>query len=232
MTQEELKSAAAKEAAATVRSGMRLGLGTGSTIAHFLRFLAERIASGEVEDIVGVPTSVHTASTCEDLGIPLSTLDQLRILDLTVDGADEVDPELGLIKGLGGALLREKMVAQASREFFIIVDDTKIVRKLGTKGPLPVEVIPFSWRSHAPFLQALGAEPELRCDEGGTPYVTDNQNYIVHCHFEEGIGDPRGLESALAGRAGIVGTGLFLDMATAVVVAAEDGIHTLTREDR
>jgi ribose 5-phosphate isomerase A len=232
MNQEELKSAAAKEAAVAVQSGMRLGLGTGSTIAHFLRFLAERIKSGEVEDVVGVPTSLRTASACEELGISLSTLEELMTLDLTVDGADEVDPELGLIKGLGGALLREKMVAQASRDLLIIVDDTKIVRKLGTKGPLPVEVIPFSWKSHAPFLHALGAEPELHRDEDGTPYVTDNHNYIVHCHFQEGIGDPRALESALAGRAGVVGTGLFLDMATAVVVASEDGIHTLTREDR
>lgn len=231
MNKEELKSAAARQAAAAVRSGMRLGLGTGSTIAHFLRFLAERIESGEVEDIVGVPTSLRTASRSEELGISLSTLEEVITLDLTVDGADEVDPELGLIKGLGGALLREKMVAQASRELLIIVDDTKIVRKLGTKGPLPVEVIPFSWRSHAPVLQALGAEPELRCEEDGTPYVTDNQNYIVHCHFEEGIEDPRALESELTGRAGVVGTGLFLDMATAVVVASEDGIHTLTRED-
>ncbi len=231
MNKEELKSAAARQAAAAVRSGMRLGLGTGSTIAHFLRFLAERIESGEVEDIVGVPTSLRTASASEELGISLSTLEELVTLDLTVDGADEVDRELGLIKGLGGALLREKMVAQASRELVIIVDDTKVVRRLGTKGPLPVEVIPFSWRAHAPVLRALGAEPELRCEEDGSPYVTDNHNYIVHCHFEEGIGDPRALERELARRAGIVGTGLFLDMATEVVVASKDGIHTMTPEE-
>jgi len=150
-------------------------------------------------------------------------------LDLTVDGADEVDPALDLIKGLGGALLREKMVAQATRQFVIIVDEGKLVPRLGTRSPLPVEVVPFAWRSHLPFLESLGAHVERKVRPDGEPYLTDNGNLIVHCRFPAGIGDPAELEAALASRAGIVETGLFLGLAQEVLVGGEGTVRSVSR---
>jgi ribose 5-phosphate isomerase A len=177
---------------------------------------------------VGVPTSLHTEAVARELGIPLTTLEEAGTLDLTVDGADEVDPELNLIKGLGGALLREKMVAQATRRFVIIVDDGKVVDRLGTRSPLPIEVAPFAWRSHLPFLRGMGGEPEIRRTEEGEPFETDNGNYILQCRFPEGIPDPRGLDRALADRAGILESGLFLGLAREALVGAPEGVRTLS----
>ncbi len=211
---------------------MRLGLGTGSTVAHFLRHLGARVACGDLVDIVGVPTSIRTEQAARALGIPLGTLGELGSLDLTVDGADEVDPALNLIKGLGGALLREKMVAQASDRFVVIVDDAKLVSRLGTRAPVPVEVVTFECESHMRWFEALGAEPKVRRDEAGDAYLTDNGHLVVDCHFVKGVPDPLELESRLSGRAGVVESGLFLDMADEVVVAGAGGVRRMTRRGR
>ena len=225
---EDLKSEAGREAAAGVASGMRLGLGTGSTVAFFLQHLGARLASGELADVVGVPTSIRTEKAARRLGIPLGSLSELAPLDLTVDGADEVDPRLNLIKGLGGALLREKMVAQASDRFVVIVDDGKLVDRLGERSPLPVEVVPFEFDTHCKWLEARGADPELRRNESGEVHVTDNGLMIIDCGFGNGIADPDMLNRDLADRAGIVESGLFLGMADEAVVAGTDGVRRMT----
>jgi len=206
-----------------------MGLGTGSTVAHFLELLADAISSGELTGIVGVPTSDRTAASSLELGIPLTSLAETPRLELTVDGADEVDPALDLIKGLGGALLREKMVAQASDSLVIMVDEGKLVDRLGQKAPLPVEVVAFGWQSHLPMLEEMGARPVLREIRPGEPYQTDNGNLILDSHFEGGMSDPASVERSLASRAGVVDTGLFLSMATAVTVAAPGGTRILER---
>ena len=206
---------------------MILGLGTGSTVAYFLDALGARYSDGELPGIIGVPTSDRTESRAMELNIPLTTLEKAGTLDLTVDGADEVAPNFDLIKGLGGALLREKMIAQATRKLVIIVDEGKVVSKLGTRSPVPVEVLPFGWRSHLPFLEKLGATPELRAGADGKPYRTDNGNYILDCHFPEGIPDPGALDGALAARAGVLESGLFLGMAKEVVVGGRGGVEVL-----
>ena len=228
-TAEELKRAAAERAGERVAAGMRIGLGTGSTVAHFLDVLGERLARGELPGLVGVPTSVRTAERARELGIALAELHEAQPLDLTVDGADEVDPGLDLVKGLGGALLREKMVAQASELLVIMVDDSKQVRRLGSKAPLPVEVTPFGWQAHLSFLRDLGCEPILRMGQGERPYLTDNGNYMLDCRFPSGIDNPGAVEEALRRRAGVVESGLFLSMATTVIVAGAAGIRILER---
>jgi len=208
---------------------MALGLGTGSTVQYFLEAVAERLSSGALDSIKGVPTSVRTQQACQDLDIPLTTLSAHPRLDVAVDGADEVDPQLRLIKGLGGALLREKMVAQASQRFVIIADDSKCVDRLGTRSPLPVEVVTFEWRAHLGFLGDLGAEPTMRKDPSGEPYVTDNGNYILDCRFASGIEDPAALDLALLGRAGIVDHGLFLGLASQAHIATPLGVQVQDR---
>lgn len=213
-----------------VRPGMVLGLGTGSTVAFFLDAMGARYRSGEIPGIVGVPTSRRTESHARELGIPLKTLEEVKRLDLTVDGADEVDPKLDLIKGLGGALLREKMVAQATRHLVIIVDTGKIVDRLGTRSPVPVEVVPFGWPSHIPFLETLGAEARLREGSGGDPFQTDNGNYILDASFPRGIPEPAALDRALQERAGVVESGLFLGLAREILVGGELGVERVTRE--
>ena len=229
---ESLKRAVGVEAAELVDSGMRLGLGTGSTVAHLLVALAEKLNGGALSDVVGVPTSLRTAQEARELDIPLTSLTETPVLDLTIDGADEVDPELNLIKGLGGALLREKMVAQASRRLAIMVDDGKMVPALGTRCPVPVEVVQFGWEVHAPFVKSCGADPVLRMGPDGEPMVTDNGNYIIDCHFPDGIDDAEGFERAIRARAGVVESGLFLGMATEVLISGPDGVRTLSKGDR
>ncbi len=226
---EELKREAAAQALTHVESGMVLGLGSGSTVWHFLDLLADRVRGGRLQDIRGVPSSRRTAARARELGIPLSTLERSWRLDLTVDGADEIAPDLSLIKGLGGALLREKILAQASRRLAIIADGTKLVARLGSRSPLPVEVVPFGWTIHRSFLAGTGARPVLRVGAEGEPYVTDNGNYIVDCYFPRGIADPRALEQVLRCRVGVVETGLFLDMTTEAFVASETGVRHLSR---
>ncbi|HEX2187821.1 MAG TPA: ribose-5-phosphate isomerase RpiA [Longimicrobiaceae bacterium] len=229
-TAEALKREAAVRAAEWIRDGMVVGLGTGSTVRHLLDHVAERRAAGEWRGIVGIPTSEQTAARARELGIPLRTLEEAPVVDLTIDGADEVDGELRLIKGLGGALLREKVVATASRRLVVIVDESKRVEKLGTRAPLPVEVDPFGAPIQPPFLRSLGAEPVLRRGPDGSPRVTDGGNLIYDCRFPGGIDDPEALEARLDARVGVMESGLFLGLASVVVVAGAGGITVLERE--
>jgi ribose 5-phosphate isomerase A len=219
---DEAKRSAGHAALQEVASGMRIGLGTGSTVTHFLEALGAALGSGKLTRIQGVPTSHATAVRARELGIPLMELHEAAPLDLAVDGADEVDPGLDLIKGLGGALLREKMVVQEARRFVVIADPGKEVDRLGTRAPLPVELVSFGWRSHLPFFRSLGAEPRLRT-RGDEPFLTDNGNLVVDLIFAEGIPDPEEVELELGRRAGVVETGLFLGVASLVVVGTPDG---------
>ena len=215
---ERQKRAAAERAVDFVESGMRLGLGTGSTAKHVLDVLSERLRDGSLRDIAGVPTSRATADYAKALGLPLLDLDDVQRLDLAIDGADEVDPRLDLIKGLGGALLWEKIVESAADRFIVVVDESKLVSRLGEKAPVPVEVVPFGWRSLLPHFTAAGARPELR-RAGADPFVTDGGHHIVDCHFDGGLDDAPATAARLRERAGVVETGMFIGMATAVVVA-------------
>jgi ribose 5-phosphate isomerase A len=229
LSQDELKRQAAERAVELVEDGMVLGLGTGSTARFALEALARRRQRGELGDIVGIPTSVATQQAAERLGVPLTTLEDHPGIDLTLDGADEVDPSLDLIKGLGGALLWEKIVASASGRLVILVDETKLVDRLGQKAPLPVEVVPFGWTTHVDAVRALGGEPTLR-SHNGQPFRTDGGHYILDCRFPDGIADPQAVEDGLRARVGVVETGLFLGLATTVVVGTEDGPRLMERE--
>lgn len=224
MDNKQLAAAAALE---YIQSGMVVGLGTGSTTRYFVDMLGEKLKKGELKNIVGVPTSESTASQARALKIPLGSLTDYAELDVAVDGADEVDPQLNLIKGLGRALLREKIVESHARKFIVIVDDSKLVERLGTKGALPVEIVPFEARAHVRWLNSLGCRAEQWMEADGTPAMTDNGNYLAKCWFEKGIEDAYALAEKLAWRAGIVEHGLFLDMASLVIVAGKDGVRTL-----
>ncbi|MEK9500364.1 ribose-5-phosphate isomerase RpiA [Gaopeijia maritima] len=227
---EQLKRDAAREALSRVTPGMRLGLGTGSTMWHFVDLLGDALAEGTLSGISGVPTSERTRDQAAERGIPLLELHEGAPLDLAVDGADEVDPHLDLVKGLGGALLREKMVVQAARAFVVVADDSKEVSRLGTRAPLPIEVVPFGWESHIPALEALGARGVLRVSEAGDAVRTDNGNLLLDAHFEGGIEDPFEVENRLRARAGVVETGLFLDLADEVILASDSGLVIRRRE--
>ena len=229
-SQDEQKRQAAERAVELVEDGMKLGLGTGSTARRVLEALASRREGGELRDIVGVPTSTATESYARELGIPLTTLDAETHLDLTLDGADEVDPNLDLIKGLGGALLWEKIVAAATDRLVIVADESKLVDRLGIRSPVPVEVVPFGWKTLLDPLRAMGAEFDLREGEDGAPFVTDGGHYILDCGFPGGIEDPARLEALLTARPGIVDTGLFLGMAQTVVVGGAEGVRVLERQ--
>ena len=226
----DLKQQAAKRAFEYIRSGMILGLGTGSTTRYFIDMLGEEIQNGSLQGILAVPTSDATAEQARLLGIPLTTLSKNPQLDLAVDGADEVDPKLNLIKGLGGALLREKVVETHARRFIVVVDESKIVPRLGVRGPLPVEIIQFEAHAHVEWLNTLDCQANLLLEEDGSPVETDNGNYLAHCRFPDGIPDPNMLARTLADRPGIVEHGLFLGMADTVVVAEVDGIKILECE--
>lgn len=221
------KQRAAEAALPILHSGMVVGLGTGSTADYFLQALGAAIKAGTLRDIVGIATSRQSEHRAMELGIPLTTLARSPVLDVTVDGADEIDPSLDLIKGLGGALIREKIVAQNSKQLVILADASKAVTTLGTKAPLPVEVLTFAHESHEPFFRSLGAEPVLR-RVGGMIFNTDNGNLIYDCRFAR-IDQPREVERKLCERAGIVGTGLFLGLATTVLIADEQQV---IRRDR
>jgi ribose 5-phosphate isomerase A len=218
------KQRAAEAALAFVKDGMVVGLGTGSTSDFFHKALAREIKEGRLRDIKGVPTSRHAEAAAVRLGIPLVTFAQSPRIDVTVDGADEIDPELRLIKGLGGALLREKIVAQNSARMVVIADASKTSARLGTKSPLPVEVTPFGFETHEAFLRSLGATPTLRRKDDAA-FVTDNGNYIYDCKFQSPIADPVALEAKLKGRAGVVETGLFIGIAAVTLVADEDRVE-------
>ncbi len=228
MTLDELKRRAAEKAVTAVQSGMVVGLGTGSTAVHMVRALGQMLADGRLRDIVGIPTSEATAREAQQAGIPLTTLDQNPTVDVTIDGADEISPELDLIKGLGGALLREKIVAAASRRMIVVSDGGKKVARLGTRAPLPVEVIPFAQSPVTAYLASLGARPVLRLRDGRL-FVTDEGNVIVDCHFVSGLPDPARLAQAIKQQPGVVEHGLFLGLAATAVVASEAGIEILGR---
>lgn len=229
MDQSDLKRQAAERAVELVEPGMKLGLGTGSTARLVLEAIAARRERGELTNVVGVPTSSDTRAYASELGIPLATLDEEPQLDLTLDGADEVDPKLDLIKGLGGALLWEKIVASATDRLVIVVDESKLVQQLGTRSPLPVEVIPFGWRTLLDPLRAMGAEFELRVEEEGEPFVTDGGHYILDCEFPGGIADPARVEDRLRSLPAVVESGLFIAMAETVVVGRPHGPEILQR---
>lgn len=226
MDMETLKEKAALAALEEVAPHMVLGLGTGSTVFWFLKHLGERIRGGALPGVAGVPTSERTASLCREYRIPLLALEDAERVDLAVDGADEIDPARRLIKGMGGALLREKMVAASARRVVIIADETKRVETIGTRSPLPVEVIPFAWRSHIAPLRALGCRPEVRT-ASGEPVYTDNGHVILDCRFDRGIADPEGLDRVLNDRPGVVGHGLFLGLCHRAILATGDGLEFL-----
>jgi ribose 5-phosphate isomerase A len=214
----EAKRAAALQAVALVRSGMALGLGTGSTARFAVEEIGRRLRLGELKGIVGVPSSVATREQASALGIPLATLEERPTLDLTIDGADEVDPQGNLIKGLGDALLWEKIVAGASKKLVIVVHREKLVKRLGSTRPLPVEVVRFGWKTHEAAIRALGAVPTLKRSASGEPVRTDEGHYIIHCAFPGGIADAEAVERSLKRRPGVVETGLFLGFHPEVVV--------------
>jgi len=223
-TQDEEKRQAGIAAADHVRPGMRLGLGSGTTVAFFLIELGRRIKEGL--DVVGIPTSERTAAAAGDLGIPLATFESVQELDLAVDGADEVDPDLNLIKGHGGALLREKIIAMAARQLVIIVDSTKLSGALGTHMTLPVEVVPFAMPLSHVRLEGIGARPELRQTGAGQPFVTDNGNWILDCSFDP-LDDPAAMEAAINRVPGVMENGIFAGLASEVIVARQGAIERL-----
>lgn len=222
------KRQAAEAAVTEVQPGMAVGLGTGSTAIFATRHIGELLQSGDLHDLVGFATSEDTRREAQRLGIPMLDDDLPRALDVTIDGADEVDPDLNLIKGGGGAHVREKIVAQASAREVIVVDETKLSLRLGTHHALPVEVLEFGWSSQARFLESLGATITVRTGPDGQRFRTDQGNLILDCGFGP-INDPPALATQLEHRAGIVGHGLFLGLASAVVVAGPAGIRWLTR---
>jgi ribose 5-phosphate isomerase A len=224
------KQRAAEAALSYLRNGLRIGIGTGSTAERFIDALAAALKSGKLRDITGVPTSRQSERQAAELGIPLATLAQCPRLDLTVDGADEIDPNLDLIKGLGGALLREKIVAQNSARLIIIADASKVVSRLGQHAPLPVEVAMFAHEAQAAFLASLGCEPVIRRSSDQQPFVTDNGNYIYDCRFEKGITEAAAeLQRKLKERAGVIESGLFLGIAQVAIIGSDAGVEVRQR---
>jgi ribose 5-phosphate isomerase A len=221
---DDLKRAAAEKALELVRDGMLLGLGSGTTVRYFTEGVGRLVAGGM--RVRGVPTSRDTAELAAANGIPIVT-ELVGDIDLAVDGADEVDRDLNLIKGRGGALFREKIVAAASKRFLVVVDESKLVKELGA-GVLPVEVLPFLWRTTADRLIALGASLTVRGGEEA-PYVTDNGNLILDLMFEGGIADPKALATSLKVTIGVVEHGLFVGMTHSCIVAGADGPRMLGR---
>jgi len=228
MSAEELKQAAAYRALEFISSGMVVGLGSGSTARYAVLGLGKRLREGTLHDIVAVPTSEETAELARREGIPLTTLEEHPRIAVTIDGADEVDPFLNVIKGGGGCLLREKIVAYATEREIIVVDESKMSERLGLKSSVPVEVVRFGWRSTEAALARTGARTVLRC-VGGIPYVTDEGHYIIDCTYEGGIAAPAELAVALNMIPGVVEHGLFLGLAKAVVVASPGKVEILER---
>jgi len=225
MDRDRLKRAAAERAVELVESGMVIGLGTGSTASFVVERLAARVAHGL--SVVAIPTSLHTAEQARQLGIPLAGFAEHQHIDLAIDGADEVErSSLNLIKGHGGALLREKIVAAATGRFIVVVDDEKLVDRLGTHFPVPVEVTQFGWQATAAALERLGAAARLRKVNADRPFLTDGGNLILDCDFGP-IDEPRRLECQLNMTVGVVENGLFVGRSSAVIVASDNGIEIM-----
>ncbi|HEY6541085.1 MAG TPA: ribose-5-phosphate isomerase RpiA [Ktedonobacteraceae bacterium] len=217
------KQMVGEEAVKYIENGMVIGIGTGTTAAYLIQALAQRLREGL--SIVGaVPTSEATAQLASKLGIPLTNLDAHPQLDLDIDGADEIDGQLRLIKGAGGALLREKIVAAASRRFIIIADSSKIVRQLGQNFPVPVEIIPFARTPVQLQLEALGAQVQLR-QQDGQVFRTDSGNIILDCFFPGGINDPQTLYASIKSIVGVVESGLFLNMVERAIIGSANGVQ-------
>ena len=222
MNQESAKKNAAKEAVKFVEHGMTVGLGTGSTASIAVDLLGNKLS--ENFQITGMPTSIETKKQAEKWGMDLIGIEDRDSIDIAIDGADEVSPSLDLIKGLGGALLREKKVERKAKELIIIVDETKIVERLGV-GPLPVEVGTENHDLIAREIEKQGCQAKLRTEESGDVFVTDNKNYIYHCHFPEGIKNPEEMDARLLNIDGVKDTGLFVNMATKVIIGKEKSIE-------
>jgi len=214
---DELKQKAAHEAVKQVRDGMVVGLGTGSTARHAIVRLGEMVVRGL--DIVGIATSVESERLARKVGIPMADINEYEVIDITIDGADEVNGDLVLIKGGGGALLREKIVASCSKKEIIVVDEGKLVKKFSF--PLPVEVVPFGWKRTADKLRAFGFTPQLR-----KGFVTDSGNVILDCHYDE-LGSPEKIERAVNNLPGVVECGLFINLADEVIVGKREGMERL-----
>jgi ribose 5-phosphate isomerase A len=225
---DELKRATGYRAVDFVQSGMIVGLGSGSTARYATLCIAEKLRSGALRDIVAIPTSEDTARLARAEGIPLTAHEEQFHIDVTIDGADEVDPHLDVIKGLGGCLLREKIVAFATAHEIIVVDHSKLVQRLGTKNPVPVEVIRLGWRNTEAALARTGARTKLR-EVGGAPFVTDEGNYIIDCTYPDGIAAPDEIERALNMIPGVVENGLFLGITQTVVIASPSGVSIRER---
>jgi ribose 5-phosphate isomerase A len=224
---EELKRVAGCRAAEFIQDGMVIGLGSGSTARYATLHIAERLHKGSLRDMIAIPTSEDTARLAREHGIPLSTLDVYSEIEITIDGADEVDPDFNLIKGHGGFLLREKIVAGATRREIIVVDDSKLVERLGSRFAVPVEVVRFGWRQAERTLSRIARRVSLRL-VGGEPRVTDEGNYILDCTFER-IDDPRALSGEINNIPGVVENGLFVGMADMVVVASPTDVRILEK---
>ncbi|HDR4560008.1 ribose 5-phosphate isomerase A [Bacillus cereus] len=219
-----LKQIAGEYAANFVQDGMKVGLGTGSTVYWTIQKLGQRVQEGL--SIQAIPTSKETESLAQQLNIPLISLNDIQTLDLTIDGADEIDSNLQLIKGGGGALLREKIVAASSKELIIIADESKLVTHLGT-FPLPVEIIPFSWKQTENKIQSLGCQTTLRLKNNDT-FITDNNNMIIDCVFPNHISNPATLHEKLKMITGVVETGLFINMTSKAIIGTKNGIKELS----
>jgi len=225
-----LKRHAAERAVEFIQSGMIVGLGHGTTAIWATRRIAELIKAKELTDILAIPCSKETGEEARQLGIPLTTLEEHPSLDLTIDGADEVAPNFDVIKGGGGALLREKIVAQATKREIIVVDESKLSPLLGTKWAVPVEVIPFGYGSQKVYLESLGAKVSIRQKSDGSTFYTDQGNIILDCKFGA-ISDPAGLAQQFKQRTGIVEHGLFIRLVSDVIVAAASGTRELKRQN-
>lgn len=229
---EGAKREAAGKAVALVESGSVIGLGSGSTASYATMILGKRLMDGELEDVFGVPTSLQAAAEAVEAGVPLTTLDEHPVLNLGIDGADQIDHDLNAIKGGGGALLREKVVASASRRFIVIADGRKLTGRLGEGCSLPVEVLPFALGSVQRKLIDLGAEVSLRCGSGKLgPVLTDNGNLILDADFGI-IPEPRRLERELKAIPGIIETGLFLGFIDLAFIGTKEGMKRLDKKNK
>lgn len=226
---EELKKAVARKALEFIEDDMVVGLGTGSTTAYFIEYLGKLIMEEELEDVYGVPTSYQARLLALENGIPVVGLDEVDAIDIAVDGADEVDPHLNLIKGRGAALTMEKIIEYRAGTFLVLVDESKLVERLGQKMPVPIEVIPAAWRAIAEEIEVFNATAELRmAEKKDGPVVTDNGNFILDARFHH-IEDPLDLEIELNNIPGVVENGIFADIADIVLVGTKDGVKRMER---